>query len=567
MPAFDAFPVAYWVSGYALGWVLLRLAVRRPLFHSQVSNPAFGILAIVVLFVLRLPSIVFNQEISPDESQMIAQAITLRQDPVYFRSVDGTTGGPLDSYLLVLPSFFGLPSDYITARLVAFGLVATTLLLLFTTAQLWFGTEAARLALLPVVMLLGLTQNGDLLHYNSELVAVALLSGSYYLLAMQLRQPKPSVTLLVALGVLLGMVPFGKLQGVPLAAVVGSFATLDVLMRTMPTGQKMLRLTALGAGIAVFPILFVILVWSNSVYDDFVTFYMLANFQYAAGSNPIQNLLDLPRFFQKGDEFDWFVKLVLGVWVVRLLSAVARRGVQGEKRPPLSFAFLVVLTFFTLYAITRTGSEYVHYLYFLIGPLLLWLARGLADLRAQWAGRSRLAWMPAGFVAVFLLAFLVKAKINYDRKESMNRYPTEYQGGWRMHPSGVAEKVLQYARPGEKLVVWGWRCDYYVQTQMPQGVAENHTIRSVFNHPLRNAYQRRYISDIMRSFPPVFVDAVGRNNLWLIDRKTQGHESYPPLCRFIAAHYQCVGLVDDTRIYVRKNRVSGYANVLSRKKT
>lgn len=560
MPAFNTLPTQYLVVTYALCWVVLWIAVRRPLANRKISNPAFGILALGLLFLLRLPSIVFNQEISPDESQMIAQAMTLRQDPIYFRSVDGTTGGPLDSYMLIIPSFFGLPFDYITAHLVAFGLVGLSLLALFATAHLWFGTKAARLALLSVVVLLGLTQNGDLLHYNSELVAVVLLSATYYLLAVLLRQAKPSVGLLLGIGVLLGMVPFGKLQGVPLAAVVGLFAGLSVLLSsTLSSGQKGARLGALAIGALVFPLLFIGLVWSNGVFDDFITFYVMANFQYATGSDPIQNLLDLPRFFQKGDEFDWFVKLVLSVWVVWLVSVGIRRGVRMPQQPRMRLSFLSTLTVATLYAITRTGSEYVHYLYFLIGPLVLWLAYGLETLGAQWADSRLQKGLPTGLVVVFIMAFAVNTWFVYSTGKDVNRYPTDHQGGWRMQLSHVAEKVLQYAQPGEKLAVWGWRCDYYVQTGMPQGVAENHTIRSVFNHSLRDAYQRRYVDNIMRSFPPVFVDAVGRNDLWLIDRKTQGHESYSPLGLFIAAHYQCVGLVDDTRIYIRKDRVGAYS--------
>ncbi len=556
MPAFSTLPLTYWLSVYALCWVLLWLAIRRPKAHLAISNLVFGIIAVGLFFFLRLPSIVFDHEINPDESQMIAQAMTLRQDPVYFRSVDGTTGGPLDSYLLLVPAFLGLPFDYITAHLMAFGLVGMSLLLLFATARLWFGTEAARLALVPVVVLLGLTQNGDLLHYNSELVAIMLLSATYYLLSILMRQSKPSMGLLISIGLLLGMVPFGKLQGGPLGAVVGLFAALVVaLSANISLGQKIARLSALLVSAITFPVLFIVLVWSNGVYDDFVTFYVMANFQYATGSNPVQNLLDLPRFFRKGDEFDWFVKLVLATWLVCLLVVRSRQHWRLAVQSRLALAFLGVLTLTALYAITRTGSEYVHYLYFLIGPLLFWMAYGVAILKARWANGSQFSWLPTGLVAGFILTFLVQASLAYTDGTLINNYPTEYQSGWRMPLSNVAVKVLEYAQPGEKLAVWGWRCDYYVQTQMVQGIAENHTIRSVFDHSLRDVYQRRYISNMTRSLPVVFVDAVGRNDLWLTDRKTQGHEFYPPLGQFIAANYRYVGMVDDSRIYVRNDRV------------
>ena len=183
MPHFDTYPITYWLPVYALCWALLWLAARSLIQRPLIDWKLVGLLSLVVFFLLRLSTIVFNAEINPDESQMITQAFTLFHDPVYFRSVDGTTGGPLDSYFLIIPGLFGLPFDYITAHLTAFCLVSAYLWLLFVVAGRWFGRGVAPLVLLPFVFMLGLTQNGDFLHYNSELVALLLLGLSYYLYA------------------------------------------------------------------------------------------------------------------------------------------------------------------------------------------------------------------------------------------------------------------------------------------------------------------------------------------------------------------------------------------------
>ena len=490
---------------------------------------------------------------------MITQALTLRHNPVFWRSVDGTTAGPLDSYFLVVPGLVGLPFDYITAHLIAFGLVSLCLWLLYRTARLWFGEPAARLALLPVVFLLGLTQNGDFLHYNSELIALVLLSWSYYLYARQLRQKQPPSGRVALAGLLLGMVPFGKLQAVPLAAVVGLFIVLDLLSRrhlTIPA--KVGRIVLLGVCAIVFPLLVVGLTWVNGVYDDFITFYIFGNFQYGGHTNQLQSLLQLPDFFRNGHEFDWLVELTIGVWLVGLILAF-RQGIQFERFIWTIGGFLLLLLVATLFSITRTGSGYVHYLYFLTGPILFGLAYGWRQLLAndRW-GR----WASVGTIAIFLTLFGVQTMQNYWRGNPMNPYPSDGQDGWELQPSPVSNIVAKYARPGEKLVVWGWRCDYYVQTQMPQGVAENHSIRSAFTHPLLATYQQRYVRDFMRSFPPVFVDAVGQQNLWMNDRKTQSHEIIKPLGQFVADHYTCVSVANDARIYVRKDRLSGLASAL-----
>ncbi|NEU68591.1 hypothetical protein [Spirosoma agri] len=551
MPSFDSFPTLYWFPVYALCWALLWLAIR-----PEINGRLFVTLAVVMLFLLRLPSIVFDYEINPDESQMITQALTLRHDPVYFRSVDGTTGGPLDSYFLIVPSFFGLPFDYITAHLTAFGLIAVCLWLLYRTATRWFGETASRLALLPFIFMLGLTQNGDFLHYNSELIALLLLSWSYYLYATLLRQKEPSLFRIGLIGLLLGMVPFGKLQAVPLAAVVGLVVGIDVLIRpNLAISAKIGRIVTLGLCALAFPLLVVLLTYSNGVYDDFVTFYIIGNFRYAGNTDQVQSLLRLPEFFQKGSEFDWLVKFVALISVAGLVMTF-RRKIHLSVNTMQVGGFIGLLLIATLFAITRTGSEYVHYLFFLTGPLLFLLAFGWKQILEP----NRLGyWLAVGATAVFLALFGVQTIPKFINKIPVNLYSSEKQNGWAVPQSPVAAEVRKYARPGEKLAVWGWRCDYYVQTQMPQGVAENHTIRSAFDHPMLADYQKRYASDFMRSTPPVFVDAVGSQNLWMNDRKTQGHELIKPMGQFVASHYTYVGLVNDTRIYVRNDRVGGLA--------
>lgn len=115
--------------------------------------------------------------------------------------------------------------------------------------------------------------------------------------------------------------------------------------------------------------------------SDFITFYLEANLNYGSGGNPAQNLLNLPRLLGKGDEFFWLVILILIVSLPALIIQFVRSVhvsslISSIRLDALNTlpVFLVALTTATIFAITRTGSEYVHYLYFLIGPMLLGLA-------------------------------------------------------------------------------------------------------------------------------------------------------------------------------------------------
>lgn len=550
MLSFDSFPTSYWVPVYGLCWLLTWALLTNRLRSSQLY---LG-LSFLLLFLLRLPSIVYNQEINPDESQMLAQALTLRHDPVFWRSVDGTTGGPLNTYLLTVVGMFGFPYDYTTARLVAYGLVVLILWLSYRTARLWFDETPARYALLPFVFMLGLTQHGDLIHYNSELIVVALLTGSVYLYAIMVKEPKPRFWRIGLIGLLLGMVPFSKLQGLPSAAVIGLFVGFDLLTRPrLNTGNKYRRLAMLAGGGLTFIGVALALIVFCGVYWDFETFYIKANFGYGDNPSFLTQLLYLPAYLHLADEILFIVLLTTGIW---LLSARPGSTLPAARRFDWRVGGLLLLLLAAgLYAALRTGMNFVHYLYFLFNPLLLLLAYGWQRLFAR-----RRRWVPGvemGAMALFLLFFGITTADAYRQGRPANPYPSDQQGGWQVPLSPVAKEVMKYAKSGEPLVVWGWMCSYYVETRMPQGVAENHSQRSVLFKPMLKQYQQRYLSDVLRSYPPVFVDAVGNHDLWLTDRQTQGHEIIKPLKRFIAAHYRYMGMVNDTRIYVRKDRING----------
>ncbi|GAB3247328.1 hypothetical protein GCM10027347_02860 [Larkinella harenae] len=553
MLSFDSNPVVFFGIGYGLLWLVSALAVSPAWLNSKPvwqSRTFFLVLALGAVVYMRLPVLLFNQELNPDESQIIAQGLTLSYDPVFWRSVDGTTGGPLDSYLLLLPGWLGLPFDYTTARLTGLALVLATLWLLFRTQERWFGNEAARWALLPSLILLAITQNADLVHYSSEHLPIFLLGLLYYWYAKLLQESVPSRIRIFLFGLVAGMVPFGKLQAVPMMFCAGLFVVIDLLTRSEMTFLlKTKKLLWLLIGGLTFPLLVVILTLSTGVFDDMVTFYIVANFNYGGDGQALAHLLRLPAFFQRIEEFNWFMWLSGLLGIVFLFFATRNRFRLHTAWK--IWAFLVSLIGFTFLAITRTGSEYTHYLLFLISPIGLLNGWFLSEIRNYTHNNRRQASLLA---AVVLAGALVPYGVRY-ANWAVHRMPLNayVQSNRQMPRSAVTERILHYAKPGETLAVWGWQCKYYVEAKMPQGVNENHTIRSVFDHPMRDVYRKRYVEDLQRSMPPVFVDAVG-NSLWLNDRAQYGNESFGALHNLITTNYRFAGEVDNTRIYVRADR-------------
>ncbi len=149
------------------------------------------------------------------------------------------------------------------------------------------------------------------------------------------------------------------------------------------------------------------------------------------------------------------------------------------------------------------------------------------------------------FAAQDALLFLKNRQLNTLVSENATSLPK----------SPVVRELLSFATPPDRMVVWGWQCRYYVEAQLAQGTAENHSVRCIFQHPLQEVYRERYLSDIMRTKPAVFLDAVGKNSSWVQDVATQGHETFPKLADYIAKHYRYKGMIDGTRLYVRVDRL------------
>ncbi len=74
-----------------VAWTL-RDALRRD--AAPLAGWKWWLVAALTMLAFRWPVVWTPHQLNPDESQLIAGAITLRHDPVFWRSVDGSTAGP-----------------------------------------------------------------------------------------------------------------------------------------------------------------------------------------------------------------------------------------------------------------------------------------------------------------------------------------------------------------------------------------------------------------------------------------------------------------------------------------
>jgi hypothetical protein len=544
-----SFPLALFAPSSVSGWVLLGAAAWCLRLAGRRENPGaslwfWWLLLGGALLAFRWPLIWLPHELYPDESQMLAGALTLRHDPVFWRSVDGHTAGPLDFYALLPAAFFPGIASYAGARLTATLLVWGMLVAAGETVALIVNRPFIRIVVLPAAVFAAFTTSPEFLHYSTELVPGLLLALAVLLSVRQSLRPSPRN--LWAGALLLGATPFAKLQAGPVAAGLG----LLLLGLEFASGRsRNLGILVIGA---LLPALFVAaLVTVTGQSENLLVPYLLQNTFYA--QNGRQSLGLVVR--AQGEQI--LTNGYLALWYAGAVifctgAVIFARRVRG--RLPHYGLAVVGLLLVTVGCILAPGRPYQHYLNLLIVPLTLLtgVALGLALQARRGDGSTiRPAWPLGLFLLCGLLPQLV-LRFSH-RPDPFEYYNTVVTAPGPAHRQLVAA-IKNLSRPGEALGVWGWRSSLYVETGLIQATREAHTEFQLAAGPWQKYYLRRYYEDLVASAPPVFADATGPGN-FRFNNWAASHEIYPLLRDWVRAHYEYIGVLDGVRLHVRRDRL------------
>ncbi len=535
-------------SPAAPGWILLLLAVGWSLRSAAETTPApslgwkWWVLAALTLLCFRWPMLWVQHQLNPDESQLIAGAITLRHDPVFWRSVDGGTAGPLDYFPLLPAAWVDGFASYAVARLIALGVVFGAVVFAGETLALLAGAALARLVMLPALAAIAYTSSPDLAHYSTELLPALLLAAAGYAAVRQSRAPSPRGLWLIAL--LLGGVPWAKLQAAPLAGVLWVLVAVHENRSGRPRS-----LLPLVAGV-LFPAVFCfgVTLLTGQV-EHLVTPYLLGNLAYVGA--PHFSWLEVAAGQWQNALSDGY----LGFWLagaalclVPLAAWHVRSAPAASRRAALAATLLFACGIYVALAPRRPSAHHLQLL-----PLpLLWLTGTVLALawprETSSASVGKRLWLAGIFLLCTLGPQLAWRAAGIDSYASINA------AGISPARRELARLVRTYSAPGEALAVWGWRCSLYVEAGRPQATRQAQSEPQLREGPLQPYFLRRYLEDFTAARPPVFADAVGPGN-FAFDDRARAHECFPPLRQWVQAHYTQVADLDGTRLYVRNDRL------------
>ena len=585
----DSSPGHYWVVAWPVFGVVVALALLAFCFPRERAwwqHPVvFSLAMLIALLAFRWPVLFDNRQYpDPDESQLIAGASTLRYDPIFWRSVDGSTHGPLDQWPLLVALFVRGSLDFTAARTV------TTLLIWIELVSAWFlfrhlfKVSIAGLLVLPLMAAHAFTHAWSFVAYCSEHVPDALVAVGCCSLLTAWRQcgaGPPKLGRLFAAGILLGAVPFAKLQATPIAAVaVIGGAWLALFSDSSNWRQRWRAVGIFFSGAATVPALILGMVLACGIWSDFLYSYILDNIRIGGQTWPgtatdlaeRSSILDSVRF--AGDrEFTWaeaprmLVELggsIFGfneffLWLVGFGGCALLLFPCFTKWHRRCATFAAAVLFFAILAAMAPGRAFIHYLQLVIFPAGLFGGL-IAGAVLQNVAREGLSiGVPFRVVrVVIIVAFLscgLAPQIWWRARE-----PQPFIGQFTVTQgalvqSEVSREILRHASPGERLGVWGWMPIFWVETGLIQATRDGNYSRQTDPYHYRGYFRTRYLRDLSRTRPPVFVDAVGVGNFIHENRGKSAHETFPELRDYIAENYHLVRDVEGTRIYVRNDRL------------
>ena len=564
------------VFGFALLPVIDDTASRTATMRALRSPAVFCIALALMLLSGRWPWLTVARELNPDESCFLAQAWRYTQDIIPWRATHSGTSGPLTPWLLAALWQCGAPLSYQTAHVTAAVLQILMLCLTYATIRMLAGEVSARTATMPMALLLARTGDPNFFHRSSEHVPLVLLAGCACAAAAAASPRSLPVGWLLLAGALAGAVPFAKLQAVPLALVLVLIIAGGVWQRTVSARDRLRAGAALVAGGVLVPACVLGLVVAGGAWDEFWSLYIEANLAYGDKKNVGTPLvMRAAGLIAESPMFMILCGTTAAVTGLAAAFCVAGSRVQKTATFWPALASTTALVAVAIFSVGKPGYAFRHYLMLLTLPCMLLTGASLAALLstdnrevvASWRPMQPRAW--AFFVAAAAVPALVALRcvtagtMSFLEGTDPAKYLVKLSSS---RPSAESRVIDGMTLPADEIAVWGWRPDIYIEAARRPAVREVESSVAMIPGPFRDAARRRFLQDIERNKPRLFVDAVcwaghviGCWEIWgpeLVDIRYGGHETFPELGDYIARNYvgreQVLYYKSSIRIYERR---------------
>jgi hypothetical protein len=488
-------------------------------------------------------------EINLDEGQMAAQAMRYAQDLTPWRSVEGETNGPLDSWLLLAAHDLGMPLDYRALHVLAALCLAAILLATYIAGRRLVGQTAALVGLAAGSWWMAWALAPDFLHYSSELVPVLLMSVALAVIA-RARQAAggPGWRLGFVAGALLGLAPWAKLQSGPVALALGLWAMADGLLTdsALRTVRRRYAASLLAGAILPGAILLAWVVVAGAG-EEFWRVYIINGLNNGHSQSWGLELKYLGGILVWYDNYPW-------IWDTALLAVGAlwlHRRAGGPSAPQrirwLAYLWLGI----GLAVALRPITQRTHYAIFILPPLVLCAAvaaHGLVGQDESGSGvdsarseaRRRRGWLIVALAVLPLpVAHFFRYRYNVVAETIIFAEKDHIFDGEIF----LAKAVRHFVPDPKSLAVWGWKPSLYVDLGLPPATRNAIYAFLTDGNPSQEFLRAAYMRDLEASRPNVIVDVED----WVYHGKRRtAPEIFPALASYLSKNYGVAGTAEVT---------------------
>jgi hypothetical protein len=486
-------------------------------------------------FVLcRLPIIALNFSLNPDESQMLANAAKFMTDLNTWKSVDTTSSGPINAFVLMWANLLGGSSSFVTARL-------TQVALLSGAWGMLFAATAGKPLLLRMVVgsliifcFAGVSED---IHYAAETVSVALLALGIMVTAHQINAAVGWRTLAIS-AVALGLVPFAKLQAAPVAAVIGTWQIGYAAVR----GSRLQRIKNLavliGGASAPALAMLVPLALTEGLRDFWISYivwaqlYVLPSLSFAQ----LVQMVALPSSYGfSGPVVELFFIGCLFVCACAVIAWLFRLN-RFDPRELQQLVFAAAVLLVSVFVVIRPGKLFPHYLHLLIIPSAF-LTASLWGTRAGWWPLAAHGRLLSGYqtAAVVLCAAAFFGTAFSVREVMVVHLPLEVRTATTFFGAGNLFRAGDAARP--RLLIWGWMPQWYVYSDAIPATRDILTQNEMMGWAVIDYFRSRLLREVSAEPPDYIIDAVAPGSFFFNNPSQSGLATFPALQQIVDARY------------------------------
>ena len=526
-------------------------------------------LLLVCVILLRLPASFFPKELDPDESQGLANAMKFAVDPRPFLAVDGGSWGPLNSYLLSIFIVMGFKASFVLSHMLATVLACLQVLIGYLTLRRIGSEMTAALGGLLLVSFYGLATHPNFLNYAGELFPTVLLMAGFYAFVVWLddspaRSSSTQLLLLFLAGFALGAAPWCKLQAAPITLGIGLLIAVAIFRakdRPLRFSRSAAELLVFGCGGILTTCVMLAIIFESGAGRDFWYSYIRGNASYAGGLN-VGNALVHVLVMLLMTPLQQF--LLVGLCMVFYAGATGLHLVVPKKQA-WALGGIVVYAVSALVSVGRVQFPFFHHALFLVPPLS-YLAVAITfchadrmpdDIRKpDKLAKGILVLLLCG-TAVLYLSYIVRYVRLVQTIHHFSHSPPPLAVRTPKPPPGPghidvnfyirrdsSDKIAAVVRDLQKtyavrsLEIWGWAPAVYVLTGMPPATRE--AVASPISGPMDSYFRPRFLNDLRRHPPDLFIDAVVPDLLEQRWSQNDGYETNPDVKAFVDQNYRLV---------------------------